>query len=259
MTASRDPERLIRAFLDEGEERLGDPIYEAVRAGIEQKRQRAFIGPWRTPIMNKLVTFGFGAAAVAVVGLFLGYQLLGSPRNVGGPGNPTPTPDATATPVPTPTPRPAPPLNQSFASTLHGYSVSYPEGWTTEAATEAWTGTQPNFGDAPADFLYDPSLNDHLFVSIASRSIGDASAAGWAAEEITLFECTASEPTTVDGASGLIGSDDCNVAAVTMDGRGYVFALYTSGDEAWIARTYNRAWFAGLLATVQLHPGDAVD
>jgi len=99
MTTSRDPDRLIRAFLDEGEEQLQDQIYDEVRAAIEQRRQRTFIGPWRTPLMNRFVTFGLAAAAVVVIGLFLGYQLLG-PTNLGGPGAPTATPEPTATPRP---------------------------------------------------------------------------------------------------------------------------------------------------------------
>ena len=66
MTASRDPDRLIHEFLLEGEEQLQDQVYDAVRAEIEQKRQRAVFGPWRTPTMNKFVTIGL-AAAVAVV------------------------------------------------------------------------------------------------------------------------------------------------------------------------------------------------
>jgi hypothetical protein len=101
MTAFRDPERLIRAFLDEGEEQLNDQVFDAVRAGIEQKRQRVFIGPWRTPIMNRFVTYGLGAAVVVVIGAFLGAQLLGSPDGGTGTGaSPTPT---TVGPTPRPT------------------------------------------------------------------------------------------------------------------------------------------------------------
>jgi hypothetical protein len=96
MNAPRDPDRLIHAFLQEGEDMLQDPIYDEVRAVIEHKRQRTFIGPWRTPIMNKLV-FGLGAAAVVVIGLLLGAQLLGEPTNLGGPSDPTATPEPTAT------------------------------------------------------------------------------------------------------------------------------------------------------------------
>lgn len=50
--------------------------------------------------MNRTITFGLGAAAVVLVGLFLGYQLLGSPTNLGGRNDPTATPESTATPEP---------------------------------------------------------------------------------------------------------------------------------------------------------------
>ena len=87
MTTSRDPDRLIRAFLREGEDELQDQVYDAVRAEIEQRRQRTFIGPWRTRTMNKIVTIGLGAAAV-VLALVVGIQLFGSPTGgFGGPGD----------------------------------------------------------------------------------------------------------------------------------------------------------------------------
>jgi hypothetical protein len=48
--------------------------------------------------MNR-ITFGLGAAAVVLIGAFLGAQLLGSPGNTGS-GAPTATPQPTATPEP---------------------------------------------------------------------------------------------------------------------------------------------------------------
>ena len=40
--------------------------------------------------------------------------------------------------------------------------MSYPEGWTAQAATEPWTdSTFPlNFYDPHVDVLYDPTLDD---------------------------------------------------------------------------------------------------
>jgi hypothetical protein len=35
--------------------------------------------------------------------------------------------------------------------------------------------------------------------------------------------------------------------------------LYTSGDEAWLCPTFDRAWFGEVLATVRLLPEEAVD
>jgi len=136
--------------------------------------------------------------------------------------------------------------------------MSYPQGWTAQAATEPWPGPGPaSFREPPADFLYHPVLTDHLWLSVASQPIGDSTPDEWAAEH--LYECTTSEPTAVDGASGLIGVADCNWAAVTTDGRGYTLRLYTSSDEPWLSTTYDRAWFEEVLATVRLQPEDAVD
>lgn len=106
MTTSRDPDRLIRAFLQEGEEELPDRLYDVVRAEIEQTGQRVFIGPWRFPTMNRFLSIG-AAAAVIVVALIAGAQLFGSPSNTGGPEvEPTPTPQPTANTTASPTPDP---------------------------------------------------------------------------------------------------------------------------------------------------------
>ena len=74
MTAPRDPDRRIRAFLDEGPEELPDRAYDAVRASIDQTRQRAVIGPWREPDMSTIARLG-AAAAVLVVAVMVGVGL----------------------------------------------------------------------------------------------------------------------------------------------------------------------------------------
>jgi hypothetical protein len=267
MTASRDPDRLIHAFLLDGAEQLHDQVYDAVRTEIERKRQRVVIGPWRVPDMNKLVPMGLAAAAV-ILALFAGTRLLGPPAPAGVGGVPTVGPSATPsiTPSvspsvpPSPTATPALPLTESFTSTVHGLSVSYPAEWTARAATSPWTGAGYLFQDPAADFLYDPTLTDHLFLTFASEPIGDSEPDEWVAEQMALDDpCEATEPITVDGAAGLIGAGDCNMVAVTTDGRGYLMYLHTSGDEAWLSTTYDRAWFEEVLATVQLQPEAALD
>ncbi len=102
MTAHRDPDRLIHGFLMEGQTDLADQVYDVVRTTIEQKRQRAVIGPWRLPDMSKFLAIGVGTAAV-VVALIIGTQVLGPPTSsgVGGPSA-TPSPSPTATTVPSP-------------------------------------------------------------------------------------------------------------------------------------------------------------
>jgi hypothetical protein len=105
MTASRDPDRMVRAFLDEGEDQLQDRVYDSVRAAIEHRGQRVVIGPWRIPTMNRIAGFGLAAAAV-VAAVLIGTQLLASPGGgVGGPGDePSETPESSvADPTPEPT------------------------------------------------------------------------------------------------------------------------------------------------------------
>ena len=156
MTAQHDLNRQLNAFLSDGPITLPDESFDAVRDRTEQTRQRVVLGPWRVPTVSKLVPIGLGAAAVIAV-LFLGSQFIGSPTsNVGGPAS---QPSASAAPSEAPasagpSPESPPPLTQSFTSQMHGFSVSYPEGWTDRAATEPWTGTGgPHFPDPYADLL----------------------------------------------------------------------------------------------------------
>jgi hypothetical protein len=102
MTASRDPDRLIRAFLEEGPDQLPDRSYDAVRSRIDRTRQRAVIGPWREPRMSNIAKFAMAAAAVLVIAV-VGYNLLPGNSGVGGP-HPTASPTLAPTPSPAPTP-----------------------------------------------------------------------------------------------------------------------------------------------------------
>ena len=96
MTARHDLDRQLQAFLLDGPTQLPDPSFDAVRDRMEVTGQRVFIGPWRLPIMNKLVPIGLGAAAVVGV-LLLGSRLLSPPSGPGGPSvEPSPSPTASA-------------------------------------------------------------------------------------------------------------------------------------------------------------------
>ncbi len=280
MTAPQDLDRELTAFLTDGPTELPDASFDAVRDRMETTRQRVVLGPWRVPDMSKFVPYALGAAAV-VVALVAGLQFL-RPTEPSGPAAvpsvqpsaiPSPTPTQTPTQTPTPSTTPSashaaspPPLTQTFTSPLHGFSVSYPEGWLARAATEPWTGGPSSHSvdlaqDDPqpdADHLYDPILTDHLFLTMTSQPIGDATPDEWMAAQMA-GECTATEPIAVGESSGLIGSEGCDLAVVTTDGRGYWITLRRSGDDPSAVASYDRAWFEEVLATVQLHPKDAVD
>jgi hypothetical protein len=114
--------------------------------------------------------------------------------------------------------------------------------------------------EADRDVMYDPVQNEGLFLFVVSQPIGDSTPEDWVAarmaEPVPEQGCATPEPITVDGATGLIGAGDCDLAVVTTAGRGYEIFFYN--DHAFDA-LYDRAWFEEVLATIQLQPEDAVD
>lgn len=82
MTMMRDPDREIRAFLDEGRTELPDRTYDAIRARIERTHQRAVFGPWRGRRLPGAARFGIAATAAtaAVIVGAIGLTLTGGGR-----------------------------------------------------------------------------------------------------------------------------------------------------------------------------------
>ena len=97
MTAPRDPDRLIEAFLGTGPTELPDRAYDAVRDHIEHTRQRVVIGPWREPTMSNLARVAIAAAVILAVGFGASRLLPGTPGVVGGPSA-MPSPSASTAP-----------------------------------------------------------------------------------------------------------------------------------------------------------------
>jgi hypothetical protein len=265
--SDRDVTRAIRSWLHEDRHEDVSRVAAAVLDLLDTTPQRR--SPWwparRIPFMNKLVSVGLGAAAV-VVALVIGARVLvPAPGGIGGvpSASPSPTPAPTATPEPSPSPPAPPPLTQTFTSTLHGISLSYPEGWTARAATEPWTDClycTLALTNTQLDMLHRPPDDDSLFFRIASQPIGESAPEDWVAAQMASDErCTTTEPIIVDGATGLSGGDTCLVAVVTTAGRGYHIDLWMSPNDLDLVAQYDRAWFEEVLATVQLHPEDAVD
>ena len=263
MSTDRDLLRNLRSWLHEDAHEDADRILNLVLDEIDTTPQRRSPwSAWRRPIMNTYLKVGLAAAVVLLAG-FIGIKLFSSPSVGSGGESPSASPSASATPSATSSPASAPPLTQSFTSTQHGISLSYPEGWSVQAATEPWTdSTFPlSFPVPQVDWLYDPILTSDLFLAIASQPIGDLTPEEWIAQQMASGEgCgTATETIVVDSANGLIGTGGCDVAVVTTAGRGYWIQLYTSGDHPSKVAPYNTMWFKEVLATVQLQPEDAVD
>ena len=122
MNVNRDPDLLIKAFLDDGLSELPDRSYDSVRSVIDDTRQRVVFGPWREQQMTNFAKVALAAAAVALVAV-VGIRFL--PEMIAGPGAASiPTSLITAAPTPTPVPTPTPIADR--AGRLSGTYVAHP-------------------------------------------------------------------------------------------------------------------------------------
>jgi hypothetical protein len=265
MNANHDLERRLADFYEtEAPVRAPDWVLGQALSTIDTtKQRRVFIHvPWRFPIMSSYAKLAIATVAVISVGL-VGLAVLrpGTGNNVGGPGgtpSPSPSPAPTTAQSPSPTPFNPPALTQPFTSDVHGISFSGPAGWSTRKATQPWTTGIPLFESEFEDAVYDDSTENLKFIGLASQALAGRSAEEWRTQVSSHPDwdplCTPQEePLTVDGASGVLVTfcpGGLLYALVTTDDRGYLIVLYGVGD---------RPWFDEILATVQLHPEDAID
>jgi TolB protein len=91
MTAPRDPDTLVRAFLAEGVSELSPRVIGAIRDDVRRSHQRAARRPWRTTRMPRLL---FILAPVAALALLAAALLAGV-----GSQHPAPTPSPAASAV----------------------------------------------------------------------------------------------------------------------------------------------------------------
>lgn len=219
MNATRDPDRLIRAFLAEGQTDLADRTYDAVRAEIDRTRQRVVIGPWREPRMNNIAKIAIAAAAVLVVAV-VGYNLL--PANPGVGGNPTPSP--IASPSPTPTPAPAALAFPSrgnlavgrHAMTLNGVRLSLDvatSGWTSNGS---WGIDKGKLGPTGAGFILWPdAIPDRVYSDPCGHVEGPP--AGPAAADLAAAVAALPGSVLVSGPSDIsVGGYPAKLVVITI-------------------------------------------
>ena len=116
MTAPRDPDRLVRAYLADGPAELSPRLAQAIRDDVQRTNQRASRRSWRMPPMPRLLLV---LAPLAALVLVIGALALGGGSN-------GPPPAATAQPSP-------------VASAVAVGSVSpAPESPPVVAAGEEW-------------------------------------------------------------------------------------------------------------------------
>jgi hypothetical protein len=259
MNASPDLERRLTDFYaGDAPQRAPDWLLGAALETIDStpQRRRFIRMPWRLPNMNtyaKVATAGVAVVAVGAIGLTV---LRPAPSGPGG-QIASPSPEGSPSFGPSNVAPPAPAITETFTSDIHGISIGYPAGWSTDPATDRGATGAGLFGDPTGDYIFDPTLADHLFLRMGSQPVVETQADEWIAEQATILECSSTESLTIDGVAGAIGAGGCQVALVVTGGRGYVIGLFTSADEWWLDDTYDQSWFMDVLATVQLDPASA--
>jgi hypothetical protein len=267
MNANHNLERRVADYYtSEAPSRAPDWVLRSALETIDTTKQRRVLVrvPWRFPNMNIYAKVAAAAVVVIAVGIVgLSFLRPASPSGVGGLPTASPSPSQSPTPSPSPSASPITPpaLTETFTSVRHGFSISYPTGWVPRPATDPWTTSFPDFGSTDGDVIYDPVLQDHLWIVVASQPLAGKTATQWLddllAGPVPGEQCAAPfEPVTIDGTQGRL----CGATAATSAGdRGYAIHLYTSGDDPAAVAGYDQAYFNDILATMQLTPEDAID
>jgi hypothetical protein len=204
------------------------------------------------------------SVALLLVVIFAGFVLLQRTIPGGSGGSPPPTERASASPIPVPL------LTETFVSTRNGFSVRYPEGWSTRAATTSWLpNTLVPMGSPAFDEL---KLQGVARLVVASQRLqAGQSEASWLAsfsQDFYLRRCSGDRAAwprvTVDGRSGYLDLNACPLPAdegfSTPDVafNVIVFAadrVYRIGLDGVVDLGY----FEAVLATVRLDPASAMD
>ncbi len=272
MNARHDLERrLADLYRAEAPRQAPDRVLHAALATIDTTRQRRVLirVPRRFQIMSTSARSAIAAAAVVVVGALV-LAVVGPFRLAGtGPGavaTPSPSPSTSSSalqsPSPSliaaPSPSPLGPLTGSFTSAVFGVSSSYPAGWKIHPAAVLWTTGIPwnCEGTCPFDQIYEKESETPMY-HLASQPLAGKAPADWVTEVLADpgwdAKCPiVTEAIKIDGNDATLASicgESLFVAATTSGGRGYVILLY---------RVYDINQFKSILATVRLHPADAL-
>jgi hypothetical protein len=235
-----------------------DAHFESLRGGRSSVR----LGR-RSP--GTIPAFGWlDTVAILLVVVFAGLLLQQRTIPGGSGGASPPTERASATPIPVPR------LTETFVSTRNGFSVRYPAGWSTSAATTSWLPNTmlPN-GNSALDEL---KLQGVARLVVASQRLETGQTeASWLAsfgQHYFLRRCSGDPAAwprvTVDGRSGYLDLNACPLPAdedFSTPDIGFdviVFAadrVYKIGLDGVVDLGY----FEAFLATVRLDPASAID
>lgn len=204
MSVSRDPDRLIGAYLEDGIDELPDRAYDAVRSEIDHTRQRVVFGPWREDQMRRYAIFGIAAAVIVLVAV-VGIRFLPSNGGFAGPPAPTPTPSPTPsqTPLLTASPTAWPSsgsgpvtagryyITDSHATNVTQLTFTVPDGWTNadNIAKDAGTPGEVMFTTwAVSDIFTDAcKWNETSIINVGTLEPGGLFVTGTAEQFVTAL------------------------------------------------------------------------
>ena len=153
-----------------------------------------------------------------------------------------------------------PPLDATFTSTVHGYSMDYPGRWTASPATVAWDARLSELDELTSDQIIKDDLNVFRIASTALPDGVDTDA--WIGRWLTEANspCAPARATlaevVIDGQPGRVRTSCGAVeATVVADGRVYMFTLSANGPTPGVS---SRDVFEAIVATVQLTPERAL-
>ena len=230
-----------------------------VQSRLRVRTDRSRRSPGGFPVFAAL-----DSVALLVATLFVGFLLLQGTIPGGPGGSPRPTQHATASPIPVPA------LTETFVSTRNGFSVRYPEGWSTTAATTSWLpNTMLPIGNPALDEL---KLEGVARLVVASQRLeAGQSEASWIASygpEYYLRRCSGDRAAwprvTVDGRSGYLDLNACPMPAdIDFSTPDVAFEVIVfAADRAYRIRLdgdVDLGYFEAILATVRLDPASAID
>ncbi len=259
MSAPRDPDQILHAWLEEGPTVLPAPTVRAIEVATRATAQRRPVMrlPWRfdpMPFPSKLL----GAAAIVAV-LLIGGVVLLSPRGeqptVGG----QPTPSASPSAAPSPSsgaaaPTPIDPATWvPYTSERYGYTLDHPADWTIKPSQVDWEpGTVHSEVSQWPDEISDAQggFNAPGYTIYGGRQDLETGQTpkSWTAQYIANKELVSGdacsdistdryEPVEIDGETGqrvemvCAGTQFYTAAIVVHDGSAYLVALATLADS----------------------------
>jgi hypothetical protein len=232
------------------------------RLGLRAGRSSVPIGrrsPRTRPVFATL-----DSIAILLVVVIAGFLLVQRSIPGGAGGSPPPTERASASPIPVPV------LTETFVSTRNGFSVRYPAGWSTKAATSSWLpNTFIPIGGTALDEL---QLHGVARLVVASQRLeAGQTEASWIASfgQAYYFQrCSGDRAAwsrvTVDGRSGYLDLNACPLPAdksFSTPDVAFDVIVFTA-DRVYrigLDGTVDLGYFGAILATVRLDPASAMD